>query len=155
MSAGMEDNLNRSGHSLRAERELVRISEKYRLSALYAFGSRAKEVAALVRQNFDRLVKRNSDLDIAVLPEARIVLGAREKVEIMLELEELFGSPRVDLLVLPEADSFLAANAIRGERLYCKDSYAADDFELYVLRRAGDLIPYERERIRMIMEMKE
>lgn len=57
----------------------------------------------------------------------------------------------MDLIVLPEADPFLAANIIRGERLYCSDAYLADEYELYILRRAGDLIPLERERIALIM----
>jgi hypothetical protein len=66
-------------------------------------------------------------------------------------LEDLFGAQRVDLVVLPEADPFLAANIIRGERLYCRDETEADEYELYVLRRAGDLAPLERERIALIL----
>jgi predicted nucleotidyltransferase len=133
---------------------LARISTKYDLIAIYAFGSRAKETAALVRHEFDKFGDRDRDVDIAVLPDFQVVLSAREKVEIALELEELFGAPRVDLLILPEADPFLAANAVRGERIFSRDTYASDEYELYVLRRAGDLIPLERERIRLIMEGK-
>jgi uncharacterized protein len=136
------------------EDELNRVAEKYRLSAIYAFGSRAKEVAASIRQESAVLPKSDRDVDIAVLPEEPVVLNVREKVRIALELEELFGVSRVDLIVLPEADPFLAANAIRGERIYCRDEYAADEYDLFILRRAGDLIPLERERIRLIMEKK-
>ena len=39
---------------------------------------------------------------------------------------------------------FLAVNVIRGERLFCSDRYAADEYELYILRRAGDLAELER-----------
>jgi hypothetical protein len=53
--------------------------------------------------------------------------------------------------VLDEADPFLAAEIIRGERLYAQDTYIADEYDLYVLRRAGDLIPLERERIALIL----
>ena len=49
-----------------------------------------------------------------------------------------------------EADPFLAANIIRGERLFCADVLAADEYELYVLRRAGDLAPLERERLSLL-----
>ena len=52
---------------------------------------------------------------------------------------------------LSEADPFLAANIIRGERIFSKDTYLADEYDLYILRRAGDLIPLERERINLIM----
>jgi predicted nucleotidyltransferase len=141
-------------HTSATERELARLSERYRLSAVYAFGSRATEVAALVGQKSNRLMKSARDVDIAILPHVQVVLSVREKVEIALEFEELFGASRVDLLSLPEADPFLAANAIRGERIYCRDDDLADEYELFVLRRAGDLIPLERERIRLIMEDK-
>ena len=40
---------------------------------------------------------------------------------------------------------------MRGERLYARDAYWADEYELYVLRRAGDLAPLERERMAMIL----
>lgn len=136
------------------EKGLARVSGRYRLSVFYAFGSRAPEVAAFIRQKSDRLAKSDRDVDIAILPDIQVVLSAREKVEITLELEELFGVSRVDLVILPEADPFLAANAIRGERIYCEDEHRADEYELFILRRAGDLIPLERERIRLIMEEK-
>jgi hypothetical protein len=91
-----------------------------------------------------------SDLDIAALPADGVRLSVREKVEISSELEALFQVPRVDLVLFNEADPFLAANIIRGERLFCADVLAADEYELYVLRRAGDLAPLERERLSLL-----
>ncbi len=41
-----------------------------------------------------------------------------------------------------------------GERLYCQDKHRADEFELYVLRRAGDVAPLERERLSIIAERR-
>jgi hypothetical protein len=61
------------------------------------------------------------------------------------------GAARVDLVDLATADPFLAANVIRGERLHAADGRAADEYELYVLRRAGDLAPLERERMALIL----
>ena len=57
----------------------------------------------------------------------------------------------MDLVILPEADPFLAANVVRGERLYAENEYRADEYDLYVLRRAGDLAPLERERMALIL----
>jgi predicted nucleotidyltransferase len=131
--------------------ELARIARRYRLSSLYVFGSREKEVAELVRQKAGSLKRSTADVDIAVLPQPSVTLTVREKIEIILELEQLFDAPRVDLVVLPEADPFLTVNAIRGERIYCDDQHRADEYELYILRRGGDLLPLERERIRIIM----
>ena len=108
----------------------------------------------MVQGKSETLAQVAADLDIAVLPDAGVFLDAREKVEIALALEELFGVSRVDLVVLPEADPFLAVNAIRGDRIFCADEHRADEYDLYLLRRAGDLIPLERERIRLIMEKK-
>ena len=69
-----------------------------------------------------------------------------------MELEDLFSVKRVDLVIIPEADPFLAANIIRGERIFCQDDYRADEYDLYILRRAGDLAPLERERQSIIMK---
>lgn len=113
------------------------------------------EAADLIREGSGELIESGRDVDIAALPNAEVLLSAREKVEITLELEELLGVARVDLVVLPEADPFVAVNAIRGERIYCSDGHRADEYELYLLRRAGDLIPLERERIRLILGEEE
>ena len=45
----------------------------------------------------------------------------------------------------------MAANIVRGERLYARDEHETDEYDLYVLRRAGDLIPLERERLALIL----
>ncbi len=64
-----------------------------------------------------------------------------------MALEDLLECPRVDLVVLDEADPFVAAEVIRGERLFARDEDVADEYDLFVLRRAGDLAPSERDRI--------
>ncbi|MDD5558655.1 MAG: hypothetical protein PHV01_03175 [Candidatus Methylomirabilis sp.] len=51
-------------------------------------------------------------------------------------LEELLQCPRIDLVVLDEADPFVATEVIRGERLFARDQSIADEYDLYVLRRA-------------------
>ena len=77
-------------------------------------------------------------------------MTVREKVEMAGAMEDLLGVGRVDLVILSEADPFLSANIVRGERIFCRDSYAADEYELYILRRAGDLAPLEMERLSLI-----
>jgi hypothetical protein len=74
-----------------------------------------------------------------------------EKVNLALALEDLFVCKRVDLVSLSEADPFLAAEVIRGERLFAHSNHEADEYELYVLRRAGDLAPLERERMAIVL----
>jgi predicted nucleotidyltransferase len=130
---------------------LSRLVEKYSLSVIYTFGSRSKEALDFVLGRNRILDFKGSDLDIGVQPQPAVQLSVHQKVDLAAALEDLFEAQRVDLVVLPEADPFLAANIIRGERLYCRDETEADEYELYVLRRAGDLAPLERERIGLIL----
>lgn len=108
-------------------------------------------MAAIINQTRCSAGHSPSDIDVGVLPLPGVKMGPREKVRLTIELEDLLQVKKVDLVVLTEADPFLAANVIRGERIYCEDEYAADEYGLYILRRAGDLIPLEEERIRLIM----
>ena len=93
----------------------------------------------------------SSDADIGVQPLSGKEWSVREKVELAGMLEELLAISQVDLVCLSEADPFVAAEIIRGERLFAADSHAADEYELYVLRRAGDLAPLERERMALVL----
>jgi predicted nucleotidyltransferase len=133
------------------ETGLIRICRDYGILGLYLFGSRGKEIAARVRGEPVGCAESDADLDVGVRPDPETHLSAMDKVQLAQALEDLFAVPRVDLVVLPEADPFLAANVIRGERVYAKDDYQADEYDLYILRRAGDLAPLERERIALIL----
>jgi predicted nucleotidyltransferase len=129
---------------------LVDICRRYDLVAVYAFGSRAEEIGRWVRGE-EVAASSEADVDIGVLPARGRELGVKARVDLMQALEDLFDVARVDLVFLREADPFLAANVVRGERLYARDTYAADEYDLYVLRRAGDLAPLERERMALIL----
>jgi hypothetical protein len=93
-----------------------------------------------------------SDVDIGVKALTGTKWTVDDKVELALALEALLGVYRVDLVALEDADPFLAANIIRGERLFTVDDEQADEYDLYVLRRAGDLAPLQRERIALVLE---
>jgi predicted nucleotidyltransferase len=93
-----------------------------------------------------------SDVDIGVRIKPGAALGPSERVQLALEIEDLLGVSRVDLVILQEAEPFLALEIIRGELLYAEDLNRQARYELYVLRQAGDLHPFKKERIRMIME---
>ncbi|PTL36653.1 hypothetical protein CLG94_02940 [Candidatus Methylomirabilis limnetica] len=130
---------------------LKEISARYNLGAVYAFGSRATEVVSQVYGEATSPQFPESDVDIGVQPLPGHRLTAQERVRFSIELEDLLGVGRVDLVVLPEADPFLALDVIRGELLCCADADAQAEDELYVLRRAGDLAPYARERWQLIL----
>ena len=132
--------------------ELAALCRSHRIDILYSFGSRSFEVERFVRAEGPRLDAGGSDCDIGAHLDARGPIIVSGKVAIAQTLEDLLGVERVDLVLLQEADPFLACNVIRGERLYCLDTRQADEYELYVLRRAGDLAPLERARQALLME---
>lgn len=137
------------------EQHMRETCERYGVGSVYVFGSRAKEIAAGVRGQEARIEFPNSDVDIAVQPASGKRLTARERVRLAIELEDLLGVKRVDLVVLSEADPFLALEIIRGELLYCADPDAQAEEELYVLRRAGDLAWHARQRREQILTGEE
>ena len=105
--------------------------------ALYLFGSRARGEAT-----------ERSDVDVGILFRQEVAL--RDLLLLEDALEKHLGLP-VDLVDAGRASAFLALDVIRGERVYCSDPDRCDEFELYVMRRAGDLAPFERERRRLLM----
>lgn len=129
---------------------LEQICKKYGIKALYVFGSRGRELFEAIQDDSLSLSASQSDLDIGAL--SRSPFSIDDKVNLTFDLEELFGNAAVDLFVLQEVDAFLAANIIRGERVYAEDPYLADEYELFVLRRAGDLAELERQRISAILQ---
>jgi predicted nucleotidyltransferase len=131
--------------------QLRKICDRHHIDLVYAFGSRADEVSAFIYGIGKMDERATSDVDIGIKPSPkRGAMPVRERVEVALEMEELLGIERVDLVTLSEADSFLSANIVRGERVFARDPYSAEEYELYILRRAGDLAPLEQERLSMI-----
>jgi len=129
--------------------KIGQIAAKYGVQIIYAFGSRAKEALEVVEGRLDRLSPTSSDLDIGVKPERRLTV--EEKVEIAIFFEDLFDLPRVDVVVLPEAPVSLAVEIVTGEILYATDSTYEAEYQLYIMRMAADLLPYEQEKQKMIL----
>ncbi|MEW5941264.1 MAG: hypothetical protein AB1750_16495 [Chloroflexota bacterium] len=128
---------------------LERLCKEHRVKALYVFGSRSADMLRFVTDEAVQLQTSSSDLDVGA--SIHSPFSVEDKVNLTLDLESFFGAPGVDLFVLQDVDAFLAVNVIRGERVYAEDSYLADEYELYILRRAGDLADFERERMAMIL----
>ena len=134
-------------------RQLTKIAQQFSLDIIYAFGSHAKEALAFLKGEVKHIsFPPRSDLDIGVKPAKGKKLDVHQKVELALLFEDLFSAPRVDLIVIPEVDPFLVLDIIRGEVLYCSDRDEEARFELFVLRKAGDLAYYKKERIRTIIK---
>ena len=135
---------------MRKIREQIRdIAFQYGLQIIYTFGSRAKEALDLAEGRIERFSSTPSDLDIGVKPQKP--LAVEEKVKIGILFEDLFDVPRVDLISLPEAPVFLALEIVTGEILYMQDSTYEAEYQLYIMRQAADLFPYEQMKERMIL----
>lgn len=130
---------------------LCDLAHRYGLVAIYSFGSRAGEVAARVAGEAVEVNHPFSDVDIGVLPAPGRRLTAAERADLTVALEDLLEVGRVDLVILPEAPPYLALDIVRGELLCTTDPVAEAEYQLYVLRRAADLAPFERQRRRMIL----
>lgn len=130
---------------------LAELARSYSVETVYVFGSRSREIAARLQGVTPASDSAHSDVDIGADPRPGVKLAAKRRAELAIKLEDLFEVDRVDLVILPEAGAFLALDVIRGEILYCEDPLRQAEQELYVLRRAADLEPFERERRRMTM----
>lgn len=104
----------------------------------YVFGSRAGGGQP----------RLDSDLDVGVLYRIRQPLETTVKLEGDLQAAV---EVRIDLVDVGRAGAFLALDIIRGERVFTRDPVDTDRFELYVLRRAGDLLPFERQRQALLL----
>jgi len=134
------------------------IDYKHRISAfarhngleiIYAFGSRAKEIQARIQGKTTRSRHPRSDIDLGIKPIRP--LSVKEKVQIAVFFEDLFDVSRADVVLLPEAPASLGFEIVSGELLYAANEKSEADCQLYYMRRAADLLPFERERARMIM----
>lgn len=121
------------------ERELYSFAASdSRILALYLFGSRGRHEET-----------EQSDVDVGVL--FRKQESFRDLMLLEDALQRRLGLP-VDLIDAGRASAFLALDVIRGERLFCGDPDRCDEFELYVMRRAGDLAPFEKERRQLLLQ---
>ncbi|MEI6670333.1 MAG: nucleotidyltransferase domain-containing protein [Acidobacteriota bacterium] len=126
--------------------QIADIAARFGIDVLYAFGSRAREALAHVERRETFAATGRSDLDLAALPELGRIWNVDDRVLMTIALEDVFPAPRIDLIVLPEAPPFLALAAVSGELLFARDPVREANYQLYVMRRAGDLAPFERER---------
>lgn len=117
------------------------ICAEFGLLSVYLFGSRAADGAKVL--SGQRVDRAGSDLDVGFFGLAGAVAAARLGA-LQAAVEEVFAPLRVDLVPLDHVDPMFQFAAIRGERIAAIDSTAADERELEVMRRAADLLPFQR-----------
>lgn len=121
--------------------DLDKICEDYGLLAVYLFGSRADHGLAFLRD--EAVEDAGSDLDVGVVFRDREV-PVMQLGPLQADLDRLFMPFRVDLVPLQKVDALFQFEAIEGHRVAAPDLVEADYFELYVMRRAAELLPIQR-----------
>ena len=79
-------------HTMRERKErLSQLDEEFELDIIYAFGSKANEVAEWVqKKGFELSISGSSDVDIGVKPSPEKKLSVKENVHLSMALEDLF-----------------------------------------------------------------
>jgi len=134
---------------MKYKKEIESLADKYHLQLIYAFGSRAKEISQIIHHNEHQTAKDSSDLDIGIKPEKS--LNVQEKVKIAIFFEDLFDVPKVDVVGIPEAPITLALEIVQGELLYASDENFEAEYQLFIMSKAADLMPFERMKQKSIM----
>jgi hypothetical protein len=112
------------------QRALGEIGSRFGVEVLYAFGSRTKEIKEVLEGKGKSSASVPSDADIGAKLRRGTSLSVRERIRLAMALEDLLEVNRVDLCLLHEVDPFLAAEVIRGERIYSEDEIRADEYDL-------------------------
>lgn len=130
---------------------ISKVARTFGLADIYVFGSRAKEIASTIRTGRASEQLSSSDVDIGIRTLPGITLSPREISRLTIELEDLLGVSRVDVVILSRCEPFLALDIIRGELVYSADPIAQSRHELFIMRRAGDLLPFKKHRMKQIL----
>lgn len=110
------------------------------LNGICLFGSQA-----------DGSARPDSDVDIAILLEHEARLNSSDLFELKMDLSELLGLP-VDLIDLQSAHTDLRYVVLNSaKRIFCKDAYFCDFFEMTAFSMYQNL---EVERKEIIEEVK-
>lgn len=119
---------------LRPKLELILAARPVRLA--YLFGSHAAGRA-----------RADSDIDVAVLLDGSLSAEERfeERMHLIGELQTLFRTDDVDIVILNEAAPLLAFEVLRnGKLLYCVDPNDRVEFQVRTVREYEDTAPLRK-----------
>ncbi|RPJ36153.1 MAG: nucleotidyltransferase domain-containing protein [Deltaproteobacteria bacterium] len=129
--------------------QIQKLASRYQIQIIYAFGSRAKEALAILEGEIPNFSAGPSDLDLGI--KSSKLLSVEEKAKIAIFFEDLFHLSRVDVVVIPEVPALLALEIVTGEILCVHDPTYEAEYQLYIMKRAADLLPHERTKQAMIL----
>jgi len=108
------------------KQEITKVCRKYRVEFLALFGSRAAGEA-----------RKESDIDLAAFFSRRT--SPREELDFFYELVRLFGTDRLDLIVLDRANPLLLKEvALYGVPLFERRKESFDEFIILAIAKYQD-----------------
>lgn len=138
------------------EKALADIAHRYGLDLVYAFGSQADAIAALVTKGTVPTRPIRSDADIGVVFAGGLPPAGRQRgvtyARLRLELSDLLEPFTVDLVFLQENHSVFQVEAIKGHCLYAASPEVRERYEEMILRRAADFRPFLLAYLREALE---
>ncbi|MCJ7636893.1 MAG: nucleotidyltransferase domain-containing protein [Nitrososphaeraceae archaeon] len=117
-------------------KDIIRIAERYRLTLIYLFGSKARGRDTEL-----------SDIDIAILLENEKKFNLRETIlNLIFEFAQAFHSDKIDLLILNKAGLDIQYNVVcEGKILYQLNENIRCNYETQVIKLYLDFQKYETE----------
>ena len=88
--------------------------------------------------------KEGSDLDIGIVFSTGSP-NFHSLSKLQVDFEDLFSPLRIDLVPLQRLDAIFQFSAIDGHRIAATDSFGADSYKLWVMNRAAELLPIQRQ----------
>lgn len=121
---------------------LDRICESFGLLAVYLFGSRVTDGLRFLEG--EDVSQEGSDLEAGICfrghPDDPVIPS-----ELQAELGAIFAPLRVKLIAIEQLDSLSQFDVIEGHRVAAPDSTAANNFELFVMNMAEEMLWIKRQ----------
>lgn len=127
------------------------IAERYGIILIYLFGSLANEGKKYLK-GVDVKPDTSSDLDIAIAFETPPEETMKIYGTLFKEFSKVFDPFNIDLVFMHELNVLFQYEIIKGERIYEKDEFSADEFEEKIMKRAEDLLFKKRTFDKEVIE---
>jgi len=132
-------------------KDIRALSKKYGIIFIYLFGSQTDKGKRYL-EGEDVEPDIFADLDVAIAFGDPPVETMKTYGILFKEISKIFDPFNIDLIFMHELDALFQYEIIKGERIYEKDEFSADEFEEGIMKRAEDLYFKKRILVREIME---
>jgi predicted nucleotidyltransferase len=132
-------------------KDIRALAERYGITIIYLFGSQADKGKKYLKGENVKL-DIFADLDVAIAFEKQPAEPMEIYGALFKELSKIFDPFDIDLIFMHELDALFQYEIIKGERVYEKDEFSADEFEEGIMKRAEDLLFKKRIFNEEVME---